>query len=64
MFRIYAKHKTDKRFSAMDMDKMVQVGNLIYASIFDNAQRVFMSKEVINMMRINPEYKFEIRDVK
>jgi len=39
MYRLYIKLPTDKRFKPVDWNAGTQVGNLIYATLFTEAER-------------------------
>jgi hypothetical protein len=59
-WRLYGKHGNEKQFKPIDWKNGVQVGNLIYASIFSDAE-----KEKIEKIDIpaNPEWRFEFRKI-
>jgi len=70
VFRIYGKHKDDRRFSALGSDGLIGGGNLIYAYFFtigDKAQdgtemtEDWLDEKVANLNIDNPDFKFEKR---
>ena len=63
MLRIYAKTPGSKRFQAMDYRAGLVVGNLIYATLFNDEQRGEVEKAVDFMRVENPDIAFEIREV-
>ena len=68
IFRIYGKHKTDKRFSALGSNGLVGAGNLIYAyfwnTVDEGVTKERLQDKVDNLNIDNPEFKFELREVK
>ena len=49
------------RFKAMDLNACVQVGNLIYATIFWDEEKERAEKILKEIRELNPEWKFELR---
>jgi len=71
-YRIYGKHKDDKRFSALGADGLIGSGNLIYAYFFTIGEmdsrggiitKERLDKDIENLNRDNPDFKFEKRKV-
>ena len=71
-YRIYGKHKDDKRFSALGSDGLIGDGNLIYAYFFTvgekdrNGKLITLdglNKKVANLNRDNKDFQFELRKV-
>ena len=58
---VYGKMKTESRFKPFDMKDNKFVVNLIHASMFTEASKSALYKEVEDMNRLNPEYIFEVR---
>ena len=66
VYRIYGKHKDDKKYSALGSDGLIGSGNLIYAYFFEIISEEDMVKLDANVEKLNkdnPEYKFEKRKV-
>lgn len=63
-YRVYGKHKNDKTFRAMDMSNGTFTSNLIYASFFYEHEYEGLQREVDYMNEHNPDYTFEIREVR
>jgi len=71
-YRIYGKHKDDKRFSALGSDGLIGNGNLIYAYFFTVGETLkdgkvidmdFLNNEIKQLNNDNKEFKFELRKV-
>lgn len=60
MYIVYGKQKSESRFKAMDMENGVQVGNLIYASLFDLPIEE-MGKLIASLHEDNPEWDFKYK---
>ena len=60
MYIVYGKKKSESRFKAMDMENGVQVGNLIYASLFDLSADE-MDKMIASLHEDNPDWDFKYR---
>ena len=60
MYIVYGKQKSESRFKAMDMENGVQVGNLIYASLFDLPIEE-MDKLIASLHEDNPEWDFKYK---
>ena len=60
-YRIYGKHERQKTFKAMDLKRGICVGNLLYATILNEADKnTFMDGDA----KLNPDWTFEARLVK
>lgn len=64
MLMVYGKEKGASRFRAFDMENNCFVNKKIYASIFTDNQREELEAEVASMNKLNPNYQFEIREVR
>ena len=62
VYRIYAKHKDDKRFGPLGSGGIV--GNLIHAYFWNEDQLEFVQKELNILIEDNPDFSFEIRKSK
>ena len=62
-YRLYSRMPGQKRFKAMDYNAGTQVGNLIYATFFTEAEAAKLEDELDALEEINPGWKFEIRPV-
>ena len=58
---IYGKHKTDKRFSPMDMNMAQPVRNKIYATVYEDSEKSRLTEALEQLHRDNPDWKFELR---
>ncbi len=63
MYRLYAKLPNAKRFAPMDYNRGVTVGNLIYATLFSQAEADKLRAELADIEVINPGWKFQVRSV-
>lgn len=63
-YRIYGKQGNAKRFKAMDYSSGELVTNLIYATNFEPLQKEELEAEVKYLNDNNPEFTFELREVK
>lgn len=72
VYRIYGKHKDDKRFSALGSDGLIGNGNLIYAYFFTIGDvlkdgkvvtKADLDNKVKNLSNDNKDFKFELRKV-
>tara|TARA_Y100001973_G_C5155050_1_gene310241 strand:+ start:684 stop:902 length:219 start_codon:yes stop_codon:yes gene_type:complete len=61
MFRLYAKLPNAKRFAPMDYGRGVTVGNLIYATLFSQAEADKLMAELDDLEAINPGWFFQVR---
>lgn len=61
MLMIYGKHKTDKRFSPMDMNMGQPVKNKIYATMYEDSDKSRLTKSLEQLHNDNPDWKFELR---
>ena len=61
IYLVYGKRKTEKRFKPFDMKNNKFVVNLIHASIFLDADKEKLDKEIEFMNKLNHEHIFEIR---
>ena len=61
MLMIYGKHKTDKRFSPMDMNMAQPVKNKIYATVYEDSEKSRLTKALEQLHKDNPDWKFELR---
>lgn len=61
MLMIYAKHKTDKRFSPMDMNMGQPVKNKIYATMYEDSRKSELETLLKGLTNDNPDWKFELR---
>ena len=64
MYMLYGKTEQDKRFSPMDYNRGVQVVNLIHAKLFTEDEKQKLESMLPDLMKINPEWTFEIRKKK
>lgn len=62
MLMIYGKHKTDKRFSPMDMDMAQPVRNKIYATVYEDSEKSRLTEALEQLHSDNPDWKFELRN--
>ena len=60
VYLVYGSYKGGK-FKAMDIDNGVQVGNLIYATMFYPEFLDKLKVELEKIMKDNPDWAFEIR---
>jgi len=60
-FLVYAKHKDDKKYRAMDISKGKQVTNLIKATQWPLARLPDLGDHVKMLNEDNPDWDFEIR---
>ena len=58
---IYGKHKTDKRFSPMDMNMAQPVRNKIYATVYEDSEKSRLTEALEQLHRDNPDLTFELR---
>ena len=63
-FRIYGKEKTEKTFKAYDYSNGSFVKNLIYATLIKESELEKDQKAIQYMNNNNPQYIFELREVK
>lgn len=61
MLMIYGKHKTDKRFSPMDMNMAQPVKNKIYATVYEDSEKSRLTEALEQLHSDNPDWKFELR---
>ena len=61
MLMIYGKHKTDKRFSPIDMNMAQPVRNKIYATVYEDSEKSRLTEELEQLHKDNPDWKFELR---
>lgn len=61
MLMIYGKHKTDKRFSPMDMNMAQPVRNKIYATVYEDSEKSRLTEALEQLHSDNPDWKFELR---
>ena len=61
MLMIYGKHKTDKRFSPMDMNMAQPVRNKIYATVYEDSEKSRLTEALEQLHKDNPDWKFELR---
>ena len=61
MLMIYGKHKTDKRFSPMDMNMAQPVRNKIYATVYEDSEKSRLTEALEQLHSDNPDWKFERR---
>lgn len=59
-WRVYGKDKGQKRFAPMDLNRGIQVVNLIYASMLSDDERAKIEVKLVND---NPDWKFEFRPI-
>ena len=63
-YRLYAKGKNGKRYSAMDYNAGTMVSNLTYATLFNESQLESLKSAVVDLNKYHDgEYHFEIREV-
>ena len=62
MLMIYGKHKTDKRFSPMDMNMAQPVRNKIYATVYEDSEKSRLTEALEQLHSDNPDWKFELRN--
>lgn len=62
MLMIYGKHKTDKRFSPIDMNMGQPVRNKIYATVYEDSDKSRLTKSLEQLHKDNPDWKFELRN--
>ena len=62
MLMIYGKHKTDKRFSPMDMNMAQPVRNKIYATVYEDSEKSRLTEALEQLHKDNPDWKFELRN--
>ena len=60
VYLVYGSYKGGK-FKAMDIDNGVQVGNLIYATMFYPESLDNLKVELKKISKDNPDWTFEIR---
>ena len=60
VYLVYGSYKGGK-FKAMDVNNGVQVGNLIYATMFYPESLDKLKVELEKIMKDNPDWTFEIR---
>ena len=63
-FRVYAKTTKMKRFKPLDMEELQFVTNPIHASMFTSEELPKLKKYVQSLNELNPDYTFEIREIK
>lgn len=63
MYRLYAKLPNAKRFAPMDYSRGVTVGNLMYATLFSQAEAAKLKAELADIEAINPGWSFQVRSV-
>ena len=61
MLMIYGKHKTYKRFCPMDMNMGQPVRNKIYATVYEDSDKLRLAKSLEQLHKDNPDWKFELR---
>lgn len=59
---VYAKHKDDRTYKAMDVSKGVQVSNLLYASLIPPANLQQTIEFIDGAAKDAPDFSFEIRE--
>lgn len=62
MLMIYGKHKTDKRFSPMDINMGQPVRNKIYATVYGDSDKLRLTKALEQLHKDNPDWTFELRN--
>lgn len=61
MYHIYAKAQGQRTFRAMDMQRGIQVNNIIYATMHEEAEAIqFMEGDA----KLNPTWEFQLREIK
>ena len=60
LYLVYGSYKGGK-FKAMDVNAGVQVGNLIYATMFYPESLDSLKSELKQIEKDNPDWKFEVR---
>ena len=60
VYLVYGSYKGG-RFKAMDLNAGVQVGNLIYATMFYPESLDKLKVELEKIEKDNPDWKFEVR---
>lgn len=59
-YRIYGKHKDDKRFCALDLSTGAFVNNLMYATFFREEEKEKAQSIVKNLQENNKDFEFKI----
>ena len=60
---VYGKAKDMKTFKAMDLKNGHPVNNLIYASVFWDAEIEKMNSTITELEKDNPEWQFKFKKI-